>query len=180
MSHIGSVFLGDVQRQQRIFGTPPSSPPGHPQSPRKYSPSPEPLSLPMDNPPPSTAPPLPKISSEVSLDLRVRWLETLLYGSKQDPKERRGTRADAKNSTTLVRGVEDLQNRLSAIVQTNEGLKRFIDHCESLISLFVWHRPQARRASQMNNTAISSRRPSHFLLRFPWRRRHTRTCRRAS
>lgn len=140
MSHIGSVFLGDVQRQQRIFGTPPSSPSAYTAS-QRYIPSPEPLSLQMAEGEQQLSVPPPTISPEVSLDLRVRWLETLLFGSKQDAKERRNaipSRAnESKSSPTLVRGVEDLQQRMSSIVQSNEGLKRFMDHCASLSLPFL-------------------------------------------
>ena len=118
----------------------------------------------MDDPQQSTTPPPPKISPEVSLDLRIRWLETLLYGSKQDVKTTRAP--DTKNSTTLVRGVEELQQRLSAIVQTNEGLKRFVDHCEFLVSIVVQCGPQALACLQMNNMQISLRRPLRSLPLF--------------
>lgn len=75
----------------------------------------------------------PKISPEVSLDLRLRWLETLLFGARQGAQERRRSTQvlDTKSSANLTRAVEDLQRRLDAIVQNSEGLKRFMDHCES-------------------------------------------------
>ena len=132
--HIGTGFLGDVQRQQRIFGTPPASPPAHTSasSQLRYSPMPEPLTLPTVE---ESADVLesPKISPEVSLDLRLRWLEALVFGSKDTKDRRNASRAqDAKNQPTLVRGVTEMQQRLSGIVQTNDGLKRFMDHCELL------------------------------------------------
>ena len=131
--HIGTGFLGDVQRQQRIFGTPPASPPAHPSasSQQKYSPMPELLSLPIVEEPAEDLSSPPKISPEVSLDLRLRWLEALVYGSKEAQLRRNASRAqERRNQPTLVRGVDDLQQRLSGIVQTNDGLKRFMDHCE--------------------------------------------------
>ena len=75
----------------------------------------------------------PQITPEVSLDLRIRWLETLVYGNKQDAKEKQNAacKKEGRNPNTLVRDVNTLQQRLSAIVQNNEGLRRFMDHCES-------------------------------------------------
>ncbi|KIP02989.1 hypothetical protein PHLGIDRAFT_78296 [Phlebiopsis gigantea 11061_1 CR5-6] len=73
----------------------------------------------------------PKITPEVSLDLRLRWLETLLFGARSDIANRHLARKpDAKGNTTLLRGVEDLQRRLDAIVQSSDGLKRFMEHYE--------------------------------------------------
>ncbi|PSR76306.1 hypothetical protein PHLCEN_2v8538 [Hermanssonia centrifuga] len=126
MSHIGSVFLGDVQRHQRILSTPPSSPPPA-TSPHSFSSFQDPLDSPetMES---HLKPDTPSISPEVSLDLRIRWLETLLFGAKQDAQERRTP--DPKNKASLVRRVEELQRKLSAIVQSSDGLKRFMDHYE--------------------------------------------------
>lgn len=133
--HIGSVFLGDVQRQRILStSTPPSSPPPHigtssTPSPLQMAFMPESLvaDLDMDATASESG---PKITPEVSLDLRLRWLETLLFGARSDIANRHPIRKpDAKGNTTLVRGVEDLQRRLDAVVQSSEGLKRFMDHC---------------------------------------------------
>lgn len=71
------------------------------------------------------------ITPEVSLDLRLRWLETLMFGAKQDGQAQRGSQAQTSNSTpTLARGADDLKRRLEAIVQNSEGLKRFLEHYE--------------------------------------------------
>jgi len=69
--------------------------------------------------------PAPEIPPALSLDLRVRWLETLVYGTKP------GAKADNNNhNKTLLRGVEELQRRLDGIVHSSEGLRRFMDHYE--------------------------------------------------
>lgn len=36
---------------------------------------------------------------------------------------------DAKSGESLTRMVEDIQKKLNAIVEGNDGLKRFINHC---------------------------------------------------
>lgn len=132
--HIGSVFLGDVQRQRMLStSTPPSSPPPN----IGTSSSPSPLQMAFI---PESASVVdldiddaagPSVSPEMSLDLRLRWLETLLFGTRQDAQERRRSSQvqQSKSSTTLTRGAEDLQRKLEAIVQNSEGLKRFLDHC---------------------------------------------------
>lgn len=136
--HIGSVFLGDVQRQRILStSTPPSSPP--PLSNYSSSPPVAPMSSlthpellddideEMQKPPSSMLP-------EISLDLRLRWLETLLFGARpvsvqQSRNNISSAKPDAKNHVPLVRGVEDLQRRLATIVHSSDGLKRFMDHC---------------------------------------------------
>jgi hypothetical protein len=83
----------------------------------------------------------PVITPEVSLDLRLRWLETLLFGARQGTQERpRSTQAnDTRGNTTLKRGVEDLQRRLDMVVQNSEGLRRFMDYCMSReLSTILW------------------------------------------
>lgn len=152
MTAIGSVFLGDVQRHRILStSTPPSSPPPH------LSMSPSALNQFFETPvhPQSSAPeasgPPPSVPPEVSLDLRVRWLETLLYGPKQDPKDKKKAIVSRKHET-LVRGVEDLQQRLSVIVQSNEGLRRFMSQCEFQCNAFC--SPLTYSAPQMNNTPI--------------------------
>ncbi|KAH8103906.1 hypothetical protein BXZ70DRAFT_1005463 [Cristinia sonorae] len=120
----GSVFLGDFQRQRILStSTPPSSPPPD------ISPSTQHFSDiaidtidEMDTPAPSQPP--PTIPPALSLDLRIRWLETLVYGTKQT------TKAQDAQHVSLVRGVEDLQRKLDSIVHSSEGLRRFIDHYE--------------------------------------------------
>ncbi|GJE90320.1 hypothetical protein PsYK624_064490 [Phanerochaete sordida] len=73
----------------------------------------------------------PSITPEVSLDLRLRWLETLLFGARQDAQERRTSQVPpGKSNATLARGAEEVQRRLETIVQNSEGLKRFLEHYE--------------------------------------------------
>lgn len=82
---------------------------------------------------PPTAP-LPTIDPDVALELRVRWLEAIIVGVKDSSsgwKEKKGKeREDPKQ--TLVRLAEDVQRTLDAAVDSNDGLKRFMEHCQSL------------------------------------------------
>ena len=147
VSHIGSVFLGDVQRQRLLSSsTPPSSPPPHigtssSPSPLQMAFIPEhsvaDLDIDLVESPVAAA---PSITPEMSIALRLRWLETLLFGSRPSAQENRNSSAaDVRNNANLRRGVEDLQRRLEAVVQNSEGLKRFIDHCMLLNALYsVW------------------------------------------
>lgn len=72
---------------------------------------------------PNPTEPPPTIAPALSLDLRIRWLETLVYGTKQSGK------GHERTSASLLRGVEELQRRLDAIVHSSEGLRRFMEHC---------------------------------------------------
>lgn len=124
MTAIGSVFLGDVQRRQRLLSssTPPSSPPPHKSSSAMSSLYELDFDLP-DEKPPLTAPTIPP---ELSLDLRLRWLETLLHGSRPE-----GTKTvELKNGDTLSRRADEIHRRMDGIVQGNEGLRKFMEHCE--------------------------------------------------
>ncbi|KAI0925049.1 hypothetical protein AcW2_005746 [Taiwanofungus camphoratus] len=131
-THIGSVFLGDVQRRQRLLSssTPPSSPPPH-LSPSSMMSSFHDLDfdIPKETRPNVTRPTVPP---ELSLDLRLRWLETLLYGSRSDGHERkdRPKGPELKSGDTLTRRAEELQRKLDSVVQSNEGLRKFMDHYE--------------------------------------------------
>ena len=78
-----------------------------------------------------------EISPEVTLELRVRWLEALLLGIRPEATrevrkhvtEGRGTKEEAQKRESLFRRAEDVQRRLDAIVTSNDGLKRFMEHC---------------------------------------------------
>jgi hypothetical protein len=81
--------------------------------------------------------PMP-ISPAVSLELRVKWLEALLLGVRQETKdtgnrapEGKGAKEETQKRLSLFRRVEDVQKKLDAAVASNEGLKRFMDHCTS-------------------------------------------------
>ncbi|KZT65785.1 hypothetical protein DAEQUDRAFT_676262 [Daedalea quercina L-15889] len=68
----------------------------------------------------------PSIAPALSLDLRVRWLETLLYGARAEGAERK--HIEAKNGETLARRAEELQQKLDEILQANDGLRKFMEH----------------------------------------------------
>jgi hypothetical protein len=75
--------------------------------------------------------PSPVIDPALSLELRLRWLEAILLGVRQDTKDRKKL-SELKHGETLIRLAEDIQRRLDAAVESNEGLKRFMDHCASI------------------------------------------------
>jgi len=63
------------------------------------------------------------IDPALSLELRVRWLEVLLLGVKQEQSA-----SGAKTAkTTLVKGAEELHGKLDEVVQANDGLRKFMD-----------------------------------------------------
>jgi len=80
----------------------------------------------MDHPTPTT------IDPALALDLRLRWLEAILLGVKQDARDRKGKEREKPHELTtgetLCRVAEDLQRRLNAVVESNDGLKRFVAH----------------------------------------------------
>ena len=109
-TQIGSVFLGDVQRQRILSPTPPSSP--DPLATKKF----------VSTKQSSTLQKAPAITPELSLELRLRWLETLLYGVKQKDKP-------LAKGETLLRNAQQIQKRLDDIVQNNDSLRKFMDQC---------------------------------------------------
>ncbi|OCH85254.1 hypothetical protein OBBRIDRAFT_815148 [Obba rivulosa] len=126
---VGSVFLGDVQRHRLLSSpsSPPSSPPPH------FSPSVmssfHDLDLELhDEPTPMTS--ARSIPPVLSLDLRLRWLETLLFGARPESGERRDSaRGHAlREADTLARRTEELRRRIDSIMQGNEGLRKFMEH----------------------------------------------------
>jgi hypothetical protein len=124
MAHIGSVFLGDVQRQ-RIFSTstPPSSPP--PPQPSPSSSQTIHKSIPEERSPDagseslSTEAPA-KLTSGTALELRLRLLETIVSG-QQTIRNRQ--------VTPLFKDIEDMQKKLDAIIQGSDSLRWFVDNC---------------------------------------------------
>ena len=85
-----------------------------------------------------------KVDPMLALELRLRWLEALVWGIKQDSgRERRGKGKDAaeyasfgsaqganlKRRETLMRHAQGVQQRLDKALEGNEGLKRFMDNC---------------------------------------------------
>ncbi|KAG1740022.1 hypothetical protein EDB19DRAFT_1895405 [Suillus lakei] len=168
MSAIGSVFLGDFQRHRIIAAsTPPSSPPpgqlGHQMSVASASQPLENLVEPLDDiqselyaeqptavvtplpqlePQSSTAPPV--IDPVLSLELRLRWLEALLLGVRHDTRDRKGkdkVGPELKHGETLIRLAEDVQRRLDGVIQSNDGLQRFMSkydlHAHLLTAAFA-------------------------------------------
>ncbi|KDQ51048.1 hypothetical protein JAAARDRAFT_199436 [Jaapia argillacea MUCL 33604] len=131
MSHIGSVFLGDVQRSRILSSsTPPTSPrPTISPPPRHHTISPI-SAFERDTPPRPIIP--PTIDPAQSLELRIRWLEALVYGVRQDAPGRKGKEKgpELRNGETLVRRAEEVQTKLNGVVEGNDGLQRFMDHYE--------------------------------------------------
>ena len=111
-TQIGSVFLGDVQRQRILSPTPPSSP--DPATSKRFVPAKQSPTL--QKP--------PAITPQLSLELRLSWLEALLYGVRQ--KDRPLAKGE-----TLLRNAQQIQRRLDDIVQNNDSLRKFMDQCTS-------------------------------------------------
>ena len=109
-AQIGSVFLGDVQKHRILSPTPPSSP--DPAPTKKFAPAKQ---SPMPQKPPTITP-------ELSLELRLRWLEALLYGVKSKDKP-------LEKGETLLRNAQQVQKRLDDLVQNNDSLRKFMDQC---------------------------------------------------
>ena len=87
-----------------------------------------------------------KIDPALALELRLRWLEALILGLKQDlTKDKKGkgkeaeyasfgaaksvAAANLKRGETLVRLAQTVQQKLDKALEGNEGLKRFMDNC---------------------------------------------------
>ncbi|ESK96499.1 hypothetical protein Moror_7007 [Moniliophthora roreri MCA 2997] len=148
MANIGSVFLGDSKRIRVLSSsTPPSSPPASSTSvsmsgmlsnlPSPKSPDASRPDGPNSSEAPLTASPAfdfharPTLQPELALELRVRWLEALVLGVKDDNTTtvsalKKST--EVKQGETLIRTAQDLQKRLNSIVEGNDGLKRFVSH----------------------------------------------------
>ncbi|KIJ25715.1 hypothetical protein M422DRAFT_193118 [Sphaerobolus stellatus SS14] len=86
-------------------------------------------------PPQPPAPP-PPVTPVISIELRLRWLEALLLGVKQEintresqPKRRNGGKKETQKEkrVTLSRRAEELQRRLDSVVSSHEGLKKFME-----------------------------------------------------
>jgi hypothetical protein len=177
MSRAGSVFLGDVQRH-RIISTPPSSPSLSPPSSVSHSMSSilNPTQPTSPSSPPASKPTAiqPAIDPVLSLELRLRWLEALLLGVRQDVK---GTKVkEMKHGETLVRLAEEVQRRLNAVVSSNEGLKRFMDHCLSYISHSSSVNLSGFPSSQMIRTRIFLHRHLQCRGHCLHHHLHTRIC----
>ncbi|KAA1469119.1 hypothetical protein DENSPDRAFT_857717 [Dentipellis sp. KUC8613] len=106
------------------------------------------LDSPIPEDPALPAAPPPNIAPVQSLEMRLRWLEALVYGVRQDAgKDGRsrhsrlisGTdkRIELKKGETLIRSAEEAQRRMDNIVEGNDGLRRFIDHYEQHAELLT-------------------------------------------
>ncbi|KAG7444958.1 uncharacterized protein BT62DRAFT_933371 [Guyanagaster necrorhizus] len=134
MANIGSVFLGDSKRIRVLSSssTPPSSPPLSGSSMSAILAG---ISSPTQSPPPVATSPKsspaakePRIDPELSLELRLRWLEAIVFGVKHDRKGKEKERVHGDQ--TLIRAAETLQHTLDTIVENNDGLKRFMSRYE--------------------------------------------------
>lgn len=81
-----------------------------------------------------------KIDPVLALELRLRWLEALILGLKQDLTKGKGKEAEyasfgaaktanLKRGETLVRLAQTVQQKLDKALEGSEGLKRFMDNC---------------------------------------------------
>lgn len=145
---LGSVFLGDAHQYRLFPTTPPTSPPPIGDSPLRIQQ--QALRLPntsymseiddIDSSPqehitplPPEAEVIPSISPELSLELRLRWLEALLFGVRQElARESRGNRKpdETAKKATLLRRAEEIQQNLNSVIQSHEGIRKFMDRCE--------------------------------------------------
>ncbi|KAG2757094.1 hypothetical protein P692DRAFT_20790203 [Suillus brevipes Sb2] len=165
MSPIGSVFLGDFQRHRIISSTPPPSspPPGqlaHQMSVASASQSLEERVEPLDDvqselsaeQPIAAVTPLAQLEPSttplaidpvLSLELRLRWLEALLLGVRQDARDRKGKDKvpELKHGETLIHLAGDVQRRLDNVIQSNDSLQRFMSkydlHAHLLTAAFA-------------------------------------------
>jgi hypothetical protein len=167
MANIGSVFLGDVQRNRlRSSGsTPASTPPS----------SPPPISLTSrgatHSPPVTTTPdpaipdsifeqgrptPHPHMAPEQSLELRIRWLEAILYGAKHDESLAgfRERHPGLKRGETVARAAEHAYQRMNDIATNYDVLRRFIGHCKPIPTILPTPsaQPITSQTSSMRNT----------------------------
>jgi hypothetical protein len=93
------------------------------------------------------------ITPELSLELRVRWIEALVNGVKNDRRnprartdddegedtrrrlERKNPEGIGERGETIARKLEEIQARLNSIVEQNETMKLFLKHCKSSVSI---------------------------------------------
>ena len=80
--------------------------------------------------------PQPELSPAQSLELRIRWLEAILYGAQRDESLAglRERKPELRRGETLIRAAEHAQRRMNDIANTYDVLRRFIGHCESFSS----------------------------------------------
>jgi hypothetical protein len=110
------------------------------------------------NPPKATT-----IDPMLALELRLRWLEALVLGLPENNPSRAASHRKLgsvplrkkllKHGETLVRLAEDVQSRLDAIVEANEGLKRFMAQCKFFSPLFYVQRSNLHNANDLQMTS---------------------------
>ena len=74
-----------------------------------------------------------KIDPFVALELRLRWLEALILGVKQDLG-----RPNLKDGETVSRLAETVQRKLNKAIQNNEVLTKFMDQCMFSFIFFLF------------------------------------------
>ncbi len=129
--------IGDVQpnRLRSSGSTPSSTPP--PSPPPAAHTSPVTIRLPTDSTQAREKPtPQPELSPAQSLELRIRWLEAILYGAQRDESLAglRERKPELRRGETLIRAAEHAQRRMNDIANTYDVLRRFIGHCEPFSS----------------------------------------------
>ena len=128
MNVLGSVFLGDAQRP-RILS--PSSPPSSPSRRSTVSPSDSTIDTMITSvSPPVISLPPQKIDPELTLELRVRWLETLLLEDGKSGRTGLRNGVSTSDKETLIKQAEGIQKRLEKLVAGNDGLRKFMDQCK--------------------------------------------------
>ncbi|KAI0301501.1 hypothetical protein BC826DRAFT_1090138 [Russula brevipes] len=124
MASIGSVFLGDVQRNRlrSSDSTPPSSPPAMP-TPGSSAHS-----------PPTTGPagafPDPIQEQEISPQPHLAPTQSLELRHDQSLAGLRERQPELKRGETLIRATENAQRRMNDMASSYDVLRRFIGHYE--------------------------------------------------
>ncbi|TDL18889.1 hypothetical protein BD410DRAFT_774448 [Rickenella mellea] len=177
MNVLGSVFVGDASRTRSLASNSPSSTPptspkrqsgsNPPSSPLHFKSGPEKSSVLMASG--STlatpaAPPPPPIDPELSLELRIRWLEALLLGVKQDGKEKKGKVKDGGgDGDTLVRRTEIIQRKVQSIVEANDGLRKFMERYDQHAQILNPSFAQSETSTEPSYASMSPSELDAFL-----------------
>lgn len=111
---------------------------------------------------PTDVPSPAHIDPVLSLELRLRWLEALLLGApRQESRDRKGGRdrpSERKHTQpgneSLIQLAGNVQRRLNAVVESNDGLKKFMHQCTRLLSLFRPCHPAAWRRVRVQTAAL--------------------------
>ncbi|KAF8495573.1 hypothetical protein F5888DRAFT_1925399 [Russula emetica] len=125
--------IGDLQRyrlpssESTPNSTPPSSPPSAAHTSHVTTRLPTDSTLAREKPTPQ-----PELSPAQSLELRIRWLEAILYGAQRDESLAglRERKPELRRGETLILAAEHVQRRMNDIANTYDVLRRFIGHYE--------------------------------------------------